>query len=149
MHEVSMLQSQAPWGCGNCNVDKDREQQEEMVNVQDFNPRNFKKQFQPPKYQKCGQSWWKFRLESLRVNKAPGRRLPEGAATLVEAMTHNPSNQPRTSNKPSKQGSKQARSNQVEEMGVNCCVKCQSQSKEQQLQQQQQTQEVKRVCCDC
>jgi len=42
----------------------------------------------------------KFRLESPKVNKAPGCRLPEGAATLVEAMTHNPGYQLRMGNKP-------------------------------------------------
>jgi len=46
----------------------------------------------------------KFWLESPKVNKAPGRRLPEGAATLVEAMTHNPGYQLRTGNKPDGMG---------------------------------------------
>jgi len=41
----------------------------------------------------------KFRLESPKVNKAPGRRLPVGAVTLVEAMTHDPGYQLRMGNK--------------------------------------------------
>ena len=46
----------------------------------------------------------RFQLESPKVNKAPGRRLPEGAATLVEAMTHNPGYQLETGNNPDRTG---------------------------------------------
>ena len=46
----------------------------------------------------------KFRLESPKVNKAPGGRLPEGAATLMETMTHNPGYQLRMGNKPDRTG---------------------------------------------
>jgi len=53
----------------------------------------------------------KFQLESPKVNKAPGRRLPEGAATLVEAMTHNPGYQLRTGNKPDETGLQRDSSN--------------------------------------
>ena len=38
------------------------------------------------------------------MNKAPGHRLPEGAATLVEAKTHNPGYQHRTGNNPDRMG---------------------------------------------
>jgi len=38
------------------------------------------------------------------VNKAPGRRLPEGAATVVEAMTHNPGYQLGMGNNPDRMG---------------------------------------------
>jgi len=46
----------------------------------------------------------KFRLESPKVNKAPGGRLPEGAATLVEAMTHDLGYQLETGNNPDRTG---------------------------------------------
>ena len=53
----------------------------------------------------------KFWLEAVKISvsiakseQSSGRRLPEGAATLMEAMTHNLSNQLRTSNKPSETG---------------------------------------------
>ena len=45
---------------------------------------------------RIGEKFW---LEPPKVNKTPGHRLPEGVATLMEAMTHNPGYQLRMGTK--------------------------------------------------